>query len=329
MNANFDSMNARFKLSVCCRSLIIATLIAATGTTSGQEPRAKPPKFSKDQFRGIFFDDPSDALSGKRPKITDMKQQSAVVAGGNTANSNTASSSGAGSAKGKWLPLADAVNLEDEVKRIKLHYDELVTTPGRFKGGEFQAARTDLALLAMLFAVISEYEGEVRFKKDAALARDLMARSAVRVTTGSAETFDEAKARKADLQDLVSGTGLNRAAPTEATDWSVVTTRSPLMEYLEIVLDDPLQSGTNDADSVSDSMDDLKRTAGIVAVIAEVLNQEGMEGADDADYRAFAEEMKQAALQLRSALQQNDANAARLAVGELSQSCDKCHESYR
>lgn len=315
------------KLMFMKRVVVAGLLVLGPLTAIAQERRARPPKYSPGDFRGVF-DDVSTVIRGDRPRV-DQLQGSGAGKGASGTPAAAPSGSESTSSDQKWASLTEPVNLEDEVKRLKLHYDELVTTPARFNGGGFQDARTDLALLATLFAVISEFEGDVRFKKDAAIARDLLARSAVQVTTGSSETFEVAKARKADLQDIVSGSGLNRTAPTEATDWSLVTTRSPVMEYLELLLDDPLESGTTDAASVSDSMDDLKRSAAMVAVMAEVLNQPGMEGADDDDYRAFSDRMKKAALDLRSALQREDADAARLAVGAISQSCSACHDVYR
>jgi len=297
---------------------------------AAQERRARPPEEKPGEFSTIFFEDVRSALSAPRPRIDQLRGGPArATTSAATAPPSSSAPAGGEEVAGKWAPLAEPVEIEDEVKRLKLHYDSLVTTPGKFGSGDFQQARTDLALLATFFAVISEFEGEVRFKKDSAIARDLFARSAVRVTTGSAEVFDEAKTRKADLQDLVSGSGLNRAAPSGPTDWSVVTTRGPLMEYLEQLLAEPLQASTVDAASMGAAIEDLKRSASMVAVISEVLSQTGMEGADDDQYRKLSAQMKQAALDLRRALARNDADGARLSVGAISQACSACHDEYR
>jgi hypothetical protein len=59
----------------------------------------------------------------------------------------------------------------------------------------------------------------------------------------------------------------------------------------------------------------------MVAIVGKVLNQEGMDEADDADYQQLSDAMKQAALDLRLAVVNDDAEAARLAVGAIGQSC--------
>jgi cytochrome c556 len=309
---------------------------------SAQEKRARPPQFDAKSFPDVFFGDLSSVVGPDRPSLSTLRGSGGGVSGGmnnnglaglgsGTAGSDSAAGGttpGAGQG-GKWQPLTEPIYLEDEVKRIKLHYDSVVTTPGRFKSGDFKIARVDLAVLATLMAVIHEYEGNVRFKQDAAVARDNLARSAITVAGGSDTVFNDAMQRKAELQDLISGAGLNRTAEAKPNDWSIITTRSPLMEYLQQLMDETLTSETNDAASVAAAIEDLKRSGAMVAVISEVLNQEGMEGADDGDYREFSNRMKQAALALQAALEQNDANAARLAVGEISKSCDACHEQYR
>lgn len=309
------------------RAFAVGTAVLVFAAVAwAQQKRARPPKFQPDDYRGVFYDDVVSQLKGTRPPIASLGSTTSRSAA-NPGPTATAETNSDGS--GKWKRLADPVNLEDEIKRLKLRYDAAVTTPGRFRSGDFQQARTELAMLATVFAVISEYEGDIRFKEDAAIARDLMSRAVQGVSSGAGDAFDLAKQRKADLQDIVSGAGLNRNAPVDPNDWAMITTRTALMEYLEIILDDPLESGTNNADSFSDSIDDLRRASAMVAVLGQVLTEEGMDEADDPDYCKLSLAMTRAALALRTAIDQNDAEGARLAVGEISQSCSDCHNDYR
>jgi hypothetical protein len=305
----------------------LVACLAASGTWAvAQQKRARPPRFDDDSYRSVFYDDVVSRLNGQRPRIGELRSLPNRPAG--TLATDPPEQSGGGDGD-KWRALTDAVHLEDEVKRLVLRYDGLVTTPGRFRSGDFQEASDTLAMLATVFAVISEYEGEIRFQEDAAIARDLMARAVQGTSSGSSEAFAEAKQRKADLQDIVRGSGLNRSAPVEPNDWALITTRSALMEYLETTLDSPLQSGTNNPDDFEDALDDLRRAAAMVAVVGQVLTEEGMDEADDPDYCELSLAMTRAALDLRAALQQQDAEAARLAVGQISQSCSDCHNQYR
>ncbi len=303
--------------------------MAVAMPAEAQERRARPPRPNPERYEGVFYKDVVAALQGARPRVGELaglQPANKSTAGGATTESNPGSESGSGK---KWTNLTAAVHLEDEIKRLKMRYDSVVTTPGRFNGGDFQQAREELAMLATFFAVITEFDEDIRFREDAAIARDLMSRAIVGVSSGAGDAFNIAKQRQADLQDIVSGSGLNRSAPTDPNDWSIITTRSAIMNYLEEVLGEPLQSGTNNADDFGPASDDLARAAAMVAVLGQVLTEPGMDEADDEDYNAFSRQMTQAALDLQQAIEQQDAAAARLAVGAISQSCEACHNDYR
>jgi cytochrome c556 len=310
---------------------ILLLLVAAVGglivadRAVGQERRARPPQFEAGDFRGVFYDDVTKVVTSDRPRIDQLGNTKPTPPTAASVDASPTPSETAGQGGG-WRSLVDPVDLEDEVKRVKLAYDSLVTTPGRFKSGDYRDARSRMFVLATLLAVVSEYDGEVRFKEDAAIARDLISRSAINLT---GDAFADAKQRKADLQDLVSGGGMARTAPTGPTDWSNVATRSALMDYLERMMNQTLRGGANDAASVSENLDDLRRAASMVAIVGEVLNKPGMDESDDADYRALSSAMTAAALKLKAALARDDAEAARLAVGDIGQSCSACHEQYR
>ena len=71
------------------------------------------------------------------------------------------------------------------------------------------------------------------------------------------------------------------------------------------------------------------REAELTAVVASVLLQEGMDDADDQEYRDFATGMQQAATQLALAARHEDAAAAADAMTAVSRSCVACHDVYR
>jgi hypothetical protein len=307
-------------------------VVAAWGpSATAQERRARPPEFSANAFRGLFFEDLSQALQGERPPIERLRGATSAprATGAEATAASAAEVSSTGPAGSGWSALVSSVALEDEIKRLKLEFDALITTPARFNSGGYQDARQTLSVLAMLFAIVAQYEEDIRWKGDAAAARDLIARTAFNSKAGSTQVYNEAKQRKQDLQDLLSGAGLSSREAEEATEWPRIVNRSPLMGYLEETLYDHLQSETATADQVAAHRDSLRRQAEMVALVARVLTEEGMEEADDDDYVAWSDAMKQAALDLRSALDRDDAEAARQAVGAISQSCNACHDQYR
>ncbi len=291
------------------------------------ERRAAAPKFSGDSFRGTFFQSADEAIRGQRPSLGQSIEPAprAVAAAAKPA----ATGGTGGDVDSVFTSLISPASLEDEIKRVRLMFDAAVTTPGAFKSGEFQKARLHLTTLASLFAVVVEHQGEVRWKKDAAAARDLFARSAANCKSGSPQVYNETKLRKADLEDIISGGGLSSRQAEAENDWSMIADRVPLMIYAESLLEGPLKSGTRNEEAVKSEGDAVRRSAELMAVVGHILRTEGMVDADDDDYKTLCAEFVEASRSVSLALDQGDAAAVGRAVGAISQSCAKCHESYR
>ncbi len=181
----------------------------------------------------------------------------------------------------------------------------------------------------MLFSIVGEYDGDVRWKKQGPIARDLFARTAANAKVGTPQVYKEAKMRRDDLTDLVGGNSLSGEAGEAAADWSQVCDRAPLMKHLEISQQERLMPWTASAGEFKNKAEELTHEAELLAAISEVLVKEGMEDGDDEDYAAFCTKMKDAALEIISAVKTGDQEAASKAVGAIGQACDECHENYR
>ncbi|MGB1817576.1 MAG: hypothetical protein ACPHJ3_19580, partial [Rubripirellula sp.] len=179
-----------------------------------------------------------------------------------------------------------------------------------------------------LFAVINQHSGEVRWKDQAAAARDLISRTAFNCKAGSTQVYNEAKLRKGDLQDLVAGSGLSSKDAEPETDWTMIADRSPLMEYAELVIES-LEDGARDEGTIKKETDLVKRNSELIAVLGEILAQEGMDDADDDDYAKLSRDMSGDGKAVTAALGRGDLEAVRLGVSKIRQKCDACHEQYR
>jgi hypothetical protein len=288
--------------------------------------RAPPPKFAPKQFEGVFFEDVSQAIQGARPSIKELRGEGAKNEGkpqvaSAVGNNGTTKRTG-------WGELIRPMALEDEVKRVKNRFDNTISTPAAFKSGGFADARRDLTILAVLFGIIAEHPDQVRWKDAAATARDLMARTASNCKAGSTQVFNEAKLRKQDLQDLISGSGLASRESTES-NWGTIADRVPLMQYLEELVNGTLKQVTANDQAVASGSEEAGRTVELVAVLATVLVAEGMVDAGDGDYAALTQRMKSATADARQAFERKDPTAYRSAVGAIGQACDACHEQYR
>ena len=292
--------------------------------TNQGERRAAAPTFSNEQISEIFFPNLDDALPGGRPTISGIRKSVSDT----IAKQSNKSKAGGKANAGGWARLISAVSIEDEVKRVKLRYDSVVTSPGAFRGGKYQDARMDLSILATLFAIVSEYSEDVRWKDQAPIARDLLGRSASNCKSGDSQVYNEAKLRKEDLQSLVTGSGLADREANRANQWDKIADRSPLMKYTEQLIT-ALAQDSVDAESVGENSDTVRRRAELLAMLGEVFTKEGMDDAGDEDYESLSRDMSTAARSVIAALDQSDNEAARLAVASIRETCTNCHEQYR
>lgn len=313
-------------------SSLLPLTLAITGAASianlacAQQQRARPPQFDAAVTSRVFFPDLSTALRGSRPTLSSLRELDSAAESTQTAG-NPPDQGGANSLD--WSELISPLSLENEVKRVKLEFDSGLTTPGAFNSGGYQDARLQLSILASLFAVISEYSGDVRWKSDAQTARDLVARTARNCAAGSTPGFNEAQLRKADLQDIISGGGLTVAKASEdQNDWSMIADRSPLMEYCQWLVDQ-LSDQSIDSATAEENVDQLRKNAELLAMVGEILTKEGMNDAEDSDYATLSHAMSQAARSVVGAIERKDFDAVRGNVGAITQACANCHEQYR
>lgn len=311
--------------------LISATFVLAQAPPKRTVKRAAPPKYAPEETKGVFFENIFDGkvLNGDRPQ----NFAAAKAGGGGGAGGSAgapASSGGGGGALGAWSKIATAASIEDEIKTIKLQVDKDVTTPTDFAGKGYKECRRHFSMLATLFAVINEYDGDVRWKSDAPVARDVFGRTAANAKVGTTQVYNEAKLRKGELQELLGGGGFPNKSPAEPkTVWNQICDRSPLMQRLEMAMEPRLAQWTANAGEFKNKKEEIIKEAEIVALIGEVLLKEGMDDADAADYKGFCETLKKGARDAVDAVKLDNADGARQSVGTITKACDGCHGVYR
>jgi hypothetical protein len=321
-------MRVYFALKVL---FLLATIayqgIAASATGDSRKPRRAPaPKFSAGA-NDVFFDDASTALSGNRPAYGKGAPGGRTDTGSTDVAPGPADPAPAGGFA--WSKLISADVIEDEIKRLNLAVTANVTTPGKFNGGGFRDGRQHFSMLAALFGIASEYDGDVRFKQIAPGARDAFARAGFNCKVGTTQTFNEAKARKEDLAALVRGGSVEWPKAEAAAPWDKVVNRPPLMNWLKRLQYEELEPWTASAGAFKSNKDKVRQNGEIVAAIAEIIGRPGFEFADDDGYLQYTVSMKKSAAALISAVKLDSADGARKAVGEINKSCSACHDGYR
>lgn len=303
------------------------------GQTGGTTPRAPAPTFDPTEVSRIFFDDVFSKLQGARPAAGSAPTVAASTGSARPSGGSAAAPSGAasaGDAGAGWSKVISPTTLEDEVKAIRLNLDQAVTTPSKFAGTGHKDARRDFSLLAMLFAIIGEYETDVRWKDQAPVARDVFARTAANTKAGgNTNTYNEAKRRKDDLQNLLNGSAITGDSSGPKADWGTLVNVGPLMQRLEKAYDGNLAEWTSSKDAFSSHTEEALHEAELAAVIAEVLMKEGMDNADDETYIGFSKKLRQGALDIVAGTKLNNYDQVRAAAGEISKACSECHEQYR
>jgi hypothetical protein len=297
----------------------------AQPAASPPHQRARLPDFQRTEATRVFFDDVLRQTTGERPRRTTGLAE--TNRGGPAAVEG--STPPVLPDEAGWSRLVSPVTLEDEVKAIKLEVDRSVTTPTAFASGGHRQVRVHFSLLAVLFAVIEQYDGDVRWQVDAPLARQAFARVARNLRAGgSIQVYQEVKQRQENLDAIVRGARWDGPPPGEFAGDDFVD-RTPLMQLLEHRLEANLKSWSASATEFRTRSEALRQEAELTAVIGRVLVRDGMDDADDAEYQALARILEQSAVELAAAAARQDGDAARKAVLDVSRSCVECHEHYR
>ena len=300
--------------------------------------RAEPPRSPRKPIRrsptpvgpwdkataDTFFDDAFSQLAGPRPAFA-----AAAAAAGSAATGAAAAIDAPAEAGFTWSSLISEETLTDEIKDMQAVVAAAVERPSDFKGGGFDRAREAFSSIALSFGVIAAYDKDIRWKKQAATARDLFARVGFNCKVGTDQSFAESKARLADLNLMLDGDA-PQGKPDRDEDflWSQVAARPALMTRLEAA-EKAADAALANADEFSRQAATLAHQAEIVAAIGEAIQQRDFEDHDDDTYRGYAAAMRRAAIEARDAAREKDYEAARSAAGELRKSCNACHGEYR
>lgn len=292
-----------------------------------KEKRAAPPTKWDQRVTKEFFPDAFKELKGTRPDYAagnGKSEPAAPSAGGNGGTTSSDAPSGAFA----WSKLISAETLQDEIKSHQPLLAADVKSKQVFLGGSYKKARDSFSMLAAAFAIINEFDKDVRWKAQAAAARDLFARAGFNCKTATDQSFNEAKLRSQDLGSLLQGETVAPPSNLEPKNqWDKVAQRAPLMKRLELAQQDRLAPWTANAGDFKKNASAAQHEAEIIAAIAELMTREGQ--SEDEAFSQFAKTMQQAALQIMEAAKSGNADAARTAAGALHKSCNACHADYR
>lgn len=281
-----------------------------------------PPPVWDRRVIDVFFPDALARLGSGKPPAESV---AASIPREEAADPTAAESSGGF----RWSTLISRDVLEDEIKRQLPLLAESVRTASVFKARGYRVARQELSLLAVLFGVIAQYDGEVRWKTDAAGMVALLSRAGVNCKAASAATHKEAKRCVESLGDLIRGGSANVSQATVPEAWSQVADRRPLMLRMKDAERGRLDTWTANQQEFDRNKETIVHEAQILAVLAEVIQSDGYEYAEDDGYRRYAEELKHQCRAMLQAVAADQFEPAQSAAVKANKSCDDCHGDYR
>lgn len=308
---------------------VLGTLLAATAVAwaAGTTQTERPPKWDR-AVLDVFFADARERLGPGGPPIPGQSVVPTTPSGPPVAGSPTAT--GSASASGAWSKMISPESLEAEVKALVPEVANTVKTQNDFKAGGHNRARIHFSTLATVFGVISEYDGDVRWKSSAAGLRKMFSQAGFNCKTSSDSAYKEAKVRSDELASLIRG-GTVETPPNQESGvpWPEVVNRPPLMQRMEVAQRERLKAWTSDSGTFGKNKDAILREAQLLAVLALVIKSDGYEYSDDDTYVEYADELQKHCMTVAEAVKANDFATAQSATSLINKACDACHGDYR
>jgi hypothetical protein len=303
------------KKVVTAITMLLFCLPAIWAGAEGQSPlRARPPVWGKDAVK-IFFEDAREHLHGQRPQ---PRAAVASVAAGSDVQPQV-------SGDLKWSTLIEPDALTTEIKRTHTRLTPLLARAGRFKAGASADARREFTMLAELFGVVGQYDQQIRWQQQAASLRALCSRTAAACEQPSDESLAQAVEAHTQIAELLSG----QSTVEQASISDAPIDRGQLMQRMEMALEENISPWLANQKEFRRRKSEVAQESQLLAMLARIVCREQFEYADDEGFVEIAQNMGQASQELTEASRQNNYDAARQAVGRVSQSCSDCHDGYR
>ena len=323
-------MNRRqvFTIALLLSSVCVGGVIAIAFQQEQPRPRkvtrVKRPVFTERDWDGIYFEDLfRDGLVGQRPRKIEAAKSVA-----SQASQAESSQAVAESGNAVWSKLIAGFVIEDEIKRINQQLEQDVTSPAKFKS-DYAKVRQSYSMLSLMFAVIREYDGDVRWKEFSPKAQVAFARTAANARVGSQQAYQSAKLRKDELADMIRGGGFDsNEEVSDSLEWPLVIDRGALMARLQVSVDTIRPMLANKSE-FANNVETIEHEASLIAVMSDVLTREGMDEADEDDYTIYARNMLSAARDVVEGAKTGNFEIASPGYNTVVQSCSNCHEEWR
>jgi hypothetical protein len=225
---------------------------------------------------------------------------------------------------GEWLA---AEVLEGEIKAQATAFTNDTKQAGPFKANLYKKVQVETTILTVMFGVIAQFEGQVRWKDKAAGLRDELAKVSAQCKTG--DQYQAVKLQADSLGELVRGSQIDVAAGKPSAKWQEIAEFSALMKRMEVSEKEKLKPLLGSEADFKANKELIQHEATILAILAEVITDKAYDSAGEDDYQKWAKGMKASAIDIVDACRQDQFEKARTSCAALFKSCDACHGAYK
>ena len=256
---------------------------ASVAQQAGPPPnRAEPPHWTPDDL-DLFFRDARDQLVGERP-------EPGSLANGASGEAPAASTGGSGSNSAgslAWSKLISPDVLEDEIKSINLSLASAVASPTEYSGGGYVECYKAFSQLTLLFKVVGQYDGRVRWKEDGGALSELFKASSLATIAGEGANYTEARRRKEDLDLLVRGERLQIDPPSQESTKKEILDLKPYMARMKVAFQERIKPSLASERTFAESIDQIGHEAQILALMAEEIGSPRYSYAEEELYQEY------------------------------------------
>jgi hypothetical protein len=306
-------------------SVTIVALLLATGTCSAfgqserlRDRRVRPPRWDESMNRA-FFPNALERLVGDPPNwlSPDVNHQRAPT-----------SPKTATVVRGTWEHELPADVIEDEIKSSQRPLTDLLASPARFKDGGFRDVERSLHTLTVLFAIITEYDGDVRWKDDAANAVAAFGSAAALCQEPTDAAYAAARQASEDLVQLIQGESLP-ADNKSGFQLAEIAKLTPLMQRMDEAVKTRIEPNLSSSDVLQRESSTIHHEATLIAALSKWIQREQYGFVEDDTFKSHATVLTRYSLELSQAAQSGNYDSASVALGRIRQACDACHADYR
>jgi len=226
-----------------------------------------------------------------------------------------------------WSEYLPVENLQSEMKRVQNRLKGWLQGQGTYNGN-YKDIAVDGAVIAALAGIAIEHSGDVPWKANAPIIRDLGYELSQAATGLGKDNYEKSKAAFEKLEAVFSGT-IPADAPKSAPKrpFHETADRTGLMKRIEKA-SNHLRDNINTEGKLKGEAESVLHETLMISTLGKIVATEGYSSADEADYQQFAEALINGAREATSASKDLSFPKFGDAMNKVNKSCAQCHANY-